>query len=103
MFLLIYYRLAPAPGDFSAETAEFFRVQYLGLLRPKQNRSLKVEYTKLIDQIRDGGDEERRHFFKWTSTLDHLSAADRKVMSEITWESFIKDLEDVGIIVRRKQ
>jgi hypothetical protein len=105
MFLLIHYRLAPAGGRFSTtEAAEFFRVQYLGLLRPKQSRSLKVEYTKLIDQIRDGGDEQRRHLFKWTmSTLDQLSAADRKVMTEISCETFFKDLEDVGLIFLRKQ
>jgi hypothetical protein len=99
MFLLIHYRLAPAGGRFSKkEAAEFFRGQYLGLLRPKQNRSLKVEYTKLIDQIRDSGDEQRSHLFKWTmSTLDQLSAADRKVMTEISCETFFKDLEDVSV------
>ena len=49
---------------------------------------------KLIDQIQDGGDEMRRHLYKWTMrTLDQLPAADRKVMSEISCETFFNDLE----------
>jgi hypothetical protein len=100
---LIHYRLGPARRSF-LEIAEFFWDQYHRLLRPEQNKSLTAGYTKMIDRIRDGGDEQRRHFFKWTmSSLDQLSAAGRKVMTEISCETFFKDLEDVGLIFRRKQ
>ena len=51
-------------------TAELYRDQYLKLLHPKRNKSLRAKYMKLIDQIQDGGDEMRRHF-QWTMrTLD---------------------------------
>ena len=58
---------------------------------------------KMIDQIQDGGDEMRRDF-KWIMrTMDILTATDRKVMTDISCETFFKDLEDVGLIFRRKQ
>jgi hypothetical protein len=117
MFLLIHHRIAThlaqaeeAGNKLTDEerrirflrTAEFYRDQYLRLLYPKLNKPLRAQYMKLIDQIPDGEDEMRRHF-KWTMrTLDQLPAADRKVMSEISCETFFKDVENVGLIVRVK-
>ena len=105
MFLLIHYRLTPARRRrLSISIAEFFRDQYLKLLRPNLNKSLRVKYMKLIDQIQDGGDEMRRHLYKWTMrTLDQLPAAERKVMSEISCETFLNDLEHTGLIIKLKQ
>jgi len=105
MFLLIHYRLASVRRRrLSIRTAEFFRDQYLKLLRPNLNKSLRVKYMKLIDQIQDGGDEMRRDLYKWTMrTLDQLPAAERKVMSEISCETFLNDLEHTGLIIKLKQ
>jgi hypothetical protein len=119
MFLLIQYRLvthhlvqAEEAGDKLTDeerrirfirTAELYRDQYLKLLHPKRNKSLRAKYMKLIDQIQDGGDEMRRHF-QWTMrTLDQLPAADRKVMSEISCETFFSDADHAGLLIKRKQ
>jgi hypothetical protein len=119
MFQLIQYRLvmhrlvqAEEAGDKLTDekrrirfirTAELYRDQYLELLHPKLNKSLRAKYIKLIDQIQDGGDEMRRHF-KWIMrTLDQLPAADRKVMSEISCETFFSDADHAGLLIKRKQ